>query len=1585
MNEPLSLDTRVEETPDPISLDTPTNSVDILSPSVIEKRAFRATYGMPAAQKSYDQVYQDIAAGRENALRTEMANELAFQKQLRSQRIINEVARKTGTGLTPQDVQTINNQIEAANRPPDPNNVIEEEYAKKHMSQLDTVSFMHDSVLTEARKQAPQLTEDQLVAGNVVKAKQEDIIRHLENMEAAKQSQGYTSWALDNALIFSQVYQEARLRGQVKGSGILEGGFLGSNLEAQSIRLLSLPYSEMKVELARIVGELKTNPTLAISFLNAMLGQSRSEEFLQNIFTPLMATGLVTGAKIAKGVKASREVSKQLDNALKSVLKDETAPTKAAIQESVGDTKEAAITAATGRIERQMKGVSDPVVDTKESMVALFSSEAKAIGANPGSFSKDFVNRLEEAYMAPIRGFANKLSEIMKVERIPGVLKIEEALRRVEREIIDEHPGMKNNQIAVSTPYKDDFADVYYVDVHFGQQGGKLWNFKDAKQFNNDHGLNGTLEQKGLRWTVKVTQPFKETGDAVRDFLIHTNENKTPKSMLNAFAGSLRTPEETMSLAQRRNRKIATYTQSKVFESLQEMAKEVDKLKGFRLPFTSNKKKWDQWEHAIDEIRTSYRDPRTGEVSLPRSVGVFADEFNRIRGRLPDEQEVKAYFTYKRAREVEQALNTRQQFKDWSREGAQTWTISTVLNPNSTSSPFVRKSIQATKLVQWPKDGDSMLVVGKNFTDEVVKDSSRYRSTKAGKQAIEDVASGKLTLLKVVNPDDYPLEGFGRTGGSRVRYILTPRAESRPMSWSDIKVKQFADTDFDHYVKQAHMRLDDVTGSWWYRGDRTVAAFNIRAKGKDVANKLNEVRKHIKNGDFDAARAANPLPLDFEEVHGWFKPGLTTEGLTIPSKLSLEDEIRLVPRLTRLHDLDRGLNEKYGKAFRDGTKEAYGGPIDNTPLYKSEPTRFVSPITLINRGLKRAVESQFMNDYKIFSAEHWVEEAAKYLDVDPKTLRESPMYYFYNPVWKEGADPVHDLATINNLKTVRFQVQQFLGVQDQTQTFLHSMAQKMTDWIYDKGFTRTALAPSHILPKLRDPFGFIRAVTFHDKIGLWAIPQLFVQTQTFSAIFGIAGAKYASTGTKAVMLDLYARVNRNPEILDHLDKLATKGLIPGAAKFKPGEFKEAWLALERTGFGNVGGEYIMRDSPQFYDVFSNKGKTFLDAATFFFKEGERFVRKGAWYTAYLEHRAKNPTGRLTDVDIADILNRADDLSLNMSRASASELHRGIFSIPTQFYSYALRMAELFWGKRLTKIEKGRLLAVNAALYGVPSAIGVTGFPVADYWQQKARENGYIMGENWYKTAFMEGGISTMLSTLTGNDYNASERYSNQGFEFLREALRSDQAVLSVVTGASGSTLYNTFLAMDPFFKAIASMTKQEGSFKLKPAHFLDIFKEISSVNNTWKLYMALNTGKWLTKNEGQISDVTASNALFMYLSGLSPQDSVELHLQHSTRKDEKAMTDWGFKQAIKEFRRGLNSYDNPQAADDFFKNAIAYLESVGYPIEDYDKFYSIAMRDYETLPDKMNWDYFNKDVPEHRKDIAQDAYGRLLRLKEQKK
>ena len=1141
------------------------------------------------------------------------------------------------------------------------------------------------------------------------------------------------------------------------------------------------------------------------------------------------------------------------------------------------------------------------------------------------------------------------------------------------------------------------------------------------------NGITVEMRQKGAGWYIVHSTPVDVTSPEMRLALLSTSDAKTPMSTVNAFGGwlgKIRTPEDTLSRDQNIMRKIATYVPNTFIQTQKELLRDINKeLPKWRIPGIKKNEVWNEWKQVMD-FASLTPDAETGKIGMVnfRSVGELGDLYLQKLNRLPSPAEVSASFRLKAFNEFQESFNLIREFNRQTRLGAETWTfkvgdVSLETNRGKSGGSYPYKEIKANGIIQheFPTSGN-ILVLGFREGDEVLYKAQSLNAQKFGETIRDAVAKGHGTIVRLTDPTSFPFSKLSKVGNEMVHYVYqgvsesgVPMAERKSLDWNLLRVGKPSRLDYDHYVVQPNLHYSSVGDVFSYLGDTTVAAFNIRAMSRDVANKLNEIRKLLAKDDLSGARtyhSTSGLEQSFDEIHGWFKSDVTTEGLPAGPRLNLHDDIISVPYGKTSLDMGKDLERKYEGRFKDMTREYYGHLLDDrrdpfdiftyknagskdSPLYQKTALQYVDPLTTLNRGMSRAINGMYMDTYKNMSVEHWIQEVKDHVTVPDRGLASAPEYWFYTLAaenhWKAGTPDVIK----NNLLTANMQIRQFLGIQDKMDTWLHQTAQTIADSIYGRaGDGRLALLPNYLLPATRDPFAFVRGMAFHAKMGLFAVPQLLVQASTYAAIFGIAGPDKAGAGTKAAMFHMWTRINKSPEILDHIDSLVANNLVPGS-RFLPGQWKEAHELFVRSGFEKVGMEHIFRDSTHYYDFFGNKLQGFLDAGSWFFREGERQVRTGAFYTAYREIRDQlSHTGPLTAAEERAVLARADLLSINMSRASASMIHKGIFSIPTQFMSYTLRMSELIWGKRLTNMEKARLFGTYATLYGVPAAFGLSGLPIGDVINKTALEMGYVPGsaENTFlNNAITEGLPALGLALVSGNWYNVGERYANPGgISVIKDMIRGDKSFLETIVGAPFSIASNIAASKDPFLQMTLSAIRGDGEFKPKIEDFADIFKEVNSAYSGLRMIAAMNTHRWISKNEGYLTDVSTPNALFMTLTGLSPRELSDIQNMKWTKDQENNAQKLGIQKFVEESRRSYREREkgNVQQADDYQRRAWKWMEAMGVPPDRYAEALAMAASgEYTSILNRTKEEYYTKHVPPSRYEAARSGADKTRQIR----
>ncbi|MHA2070059.1 MAG: hypothetical protein ACXABY_37310, partial [Candidatus Thorarchaeota archaeon] len=354
------------------------------------------------------------------------------------------------------------------------------------------------------------------------------------------------------------------------------------------------------------------------------------------------------------------------------------------------------------------------------------------------------------------------------------------------------------------------------------------------------------------------------------------------------------------------------------------------------------------------------------------------------------------------------------------------------------------------------------------------------------------------------------------------------------------------------------------------------------------------------------------------------------------------------------------------------------------------------------------------------------------------------------------------------------------------------------------------------------------------------------------------------------------RLNSRPNIVKGLAKKMTK------FGWNEDEFIESAEALNRTGFMNVGREVATRDDLLDPKIFATKFGQFLDAGTMFFNTGERYVRISGWNASYILWRKANPLAKLNDKAVAEILNRADQMTVNMSRASNATWQKGLLGVPTQFWAYQTRLAEQFLGKRLTPAEKLRGLTTYSLIYGIPiaSAVPVAVWPVGESIRTALLDRGIEYDDTVVGKVLVDGIVSNAIEWSTGTKWNFGERYGPNGLNFLQDLLSGDKTVLESFSGVSGTTIGDFIKNAEPFTWALTSIfSGSEETYPLLQEDFINFASSVSTLSQIRKTYVALGLGKYITKNEQFIDNVSGWEGLIMGLTGMQTQDTSDSFLK----------------------------------------------------------------------------------------------------------
>ena len=773
-----------------------------------------------------------------------------------------------------------------------------------------------------------------------------------------------------------------------------------------------------------------------------------------------------------------------------------------------------------------------------------------------------------------------------------------------------------------------------------------------------------------------------------------------------------------------------------------------------------------------------------------------------------------------------------------------------------------------------------------------------------------------------------------------------------------------------------------------YKGDRTWAGFNSEKEAIEWSNKMDTARKLMVAGDtsFDNYVKTN-LPYSPDAFKNLFEPVVDKETGEILEEALFSKNDSFVYTRNGQHVSDKvNLRAQYGEGFEDSINSKYNlfrdidkkfaGTRDlalqsvvkegteTNPVFKFQAASTLDPLETLNRTMANISRSKYFDDYKIASAMSWVEEFGDLLvsgegagtitgERAKKFLRDNPVLALHEPIFSNKSG---DLERIRAAQNARRAILNLIGTPDEVSKTFSWMKQKILNEVYDRmGSKATNYVADHLLPKVEDPLTYMRSIAFHTKLGLFNPVQIFLQAQTMANIMAIAGPKNAGVGSAGYALMRRLALTNKPQVIEHMAEVSTK------FGWKKDDFIEAYNTMRRVGVDVVEGEMANLDDVLSPKLYTNSIGKFANKGLVFFRETEKAVRMTAWNAAYLEWRRANPNVPLNDKIIGQILVRQNDLTVNMTRASNAMWNQGFLSIPTQFFAYQIRLAEQFWGDRLTFGEKARLYLMFSTLYGVPTATGAVAgiWPMYEDIKQTAMEMGIPVNDGVME-AFMEGLPSVAMEAIFGEEFNVAQRYGPGGLTFFKEALNGDKTSVEIAMGASGSIFGDILGSIDPVWNGIKGVFSQDNdTYPLLAEDFIDATRNISTVNNAVKMIYAMNTGKYISKNEIYMGDVTTWDAVFMGMTGLSPREVSDAFIKIESLQELRDAQMAAKKEAIKYFRKAFEA-KSVEEKEQYLRAAKVHIIGGGFTPDQYSDIFLEATRGNTSLVDKINEDFWRK-------------------------
>lgn len=1061
-----------------------------------------------------------------------------------------------------------------------------------------------------------------------------------------------------------------------------------------------------------------------------------------------------------------------------------------------------------------------------------------------------------------------------------------------------------------------------------------------------------------------VDQYLPETVDAVRDSLIDTGST-TPRTFLGQLLDAARLPnfrggDEIVSRTEMAVRKLATSASQELMRAMAEVAHPT--------VGTLGKEKYKRLNRLL-EIDRAFVGPEGEQGRFLNNLDEYTAQYRSVFKEAPTEEEMAAYFTLRQINDFDYAVRDMGLTRDLARLDVSNHTFS--LEGGVPSKSFKAKPVD--NLPDWTKDWTALVISPDGKPRKIMSSTA----TEVDKSLVADRLMNDYKIVQLYEPNIRPLSSV--TGDkSIVNFVLAPKFDTEKLTFGNLPHRPGGHREYvsKNFVKQAKISDYGGAGKKLYEGDTVALAFETKAEAVKYTERMETARKLLNEGkDKELAKyLANNLPFKLDQFKKYFMEYTDEAGNIIERRFDPNEPFRYVDNqnniynqyglsarqdLVNLADNEFNLaaeNDRRFLAQRDPELWTIKEVRDQGGLiHEIQGARQLDPLASITRTMRSVMESRFTNDYKIGAIERWIAEFGDTMKVSKEDLRRNPSYYFQNPEFNENYGNKAMLAAAKQSLT---NIKNFLGVETAVDKMVNTLTQRLADTIYGVAGQRVSDFTAEKLATVDDPSRYFRGMAFHTNMGFGNPIQIAVQGQTAFVISAIS-PKHGPVASMYALASQLTALTKKEGILRKMEGMLDSLGLDGKV------FTESSQEMRKTGWDFVGGESMWSEGTLQPKVFTNKVGNFLDAGTVFFKGTERWLRLSGWHTAFREFREANPTKVITDIDRANILNRANTLTVNMTSASKANWEKGILSVPAQFMSYQARLMDMVWGKQLSPAEKARTLGMLAFMYGLPGAgAGVTGYSAYDAMRTYALDNGYDLSGT--ALAGILEGIPHLVAQQMGlGEWNYSSRYGPSGFTAIQDLVEGDKGLIETLMGPSGSIFNQSVKQSSPTLWAISDVLRGDSAaMQLLPQDFIDAARSIATVNSVHNVIMAATAGRYYSKNQVYTADTDWQTMMVSAMTGLQPNEIPDTYLLMKNKKSWDELRKTTDSQYIINFQRGLlaASEGNTDLAYQYWKRARVFLETGHYNPKEQKELYQKAIKNQGSLVAKIKDDYW-KNAP----------------------
>jgi len=733
-------------------------------------------------------------------------------------------------------------------------------------------------------------------------------------------------------------------------------------------------------------------------------------------------------------------------------------------------------------------------------------------------------------------------------------------------------------------------------------------------------------------------------------------------------------------------------------------------------------------------------------------------------------------------------------------------------------------------------NADRLLKEAVNNKEEMVKVNGVFRRSRVVKdlepdEKVWDNHTKKLVDFSDLDPEVavvreidgmLDLEGIGL-----VRYTVDQAAITRRLYHSDVLPYNIGghrkySTQQKFFLKQeSDIKL--AGGKTTKGTPKTFMGVRFEQEAKITADQWNTISAAIK-ADLPVDQV-NKVILDNNAWNRSIEDVADLENFAAEHNLDILKEVQWVPDGEGLEGgfagkgtVGDGFRNSLNSAKRRGDKPLIG--------FGGEGLDTLNPTKAIERGFAQTVARRGEMNYLFNAITGWTkaaQDSGAITKVDANAV--SPKALFDSVQLSKSSVGVA-------LETERQTIRQRLSSTTSLVTAERNLMSSIASFVYGKGGVK--LAKTLDWASTKDPAGFLRAMAFHTKLGMFNIDQVYVQANQIINIMGVTSATIGPIGAvRSVLGVLPMRMALVKDIPD--------GALAHIAKVQApftGISADEFITL-RDWFKSTGRNIVDRTVVEENNSVAFLGSSVLDWGQVFFKEGELASRISATTATFLERKAKGFKEDIFDPHVTrQMMQRQDVLTASMTSASAAPWQRSLMAVPLQFTTYHVRMVEqLFTDRILTPKERVSLGLSHLLFYGTAAV------PAAGFLQDKLGFDGVVDPNSGAYDYVRYGAMDAILTGLSGEETALSTRLAvGEGVWDLLVKF-SQEPLPTLAAGPGGGITIESLSALTKFMNNVMG-----GHFEMATYDWNRFARNVSSYNKAYVNYVGRRYGEMISRN-----------------------------------------------------------------------------------------------------------------------------------------